>query len=386
MLFTNIFLIAQLRLIFLLATNGTYQEYLIVNKFIVDSSRLYKVVHLVPCDVIGGVESAASTMVSLQSEKIDFNVEYLYKKIPQAKGINAFYNLFLLLPAVWRLHSLKPDILIVSLWRSSLVGVLVKLLRPGIKLVTFIHSERDVHLLDYFFTRASMLLSHQIWADSEATIKGRLSPAQRGRSRVISFVCRRFEALPLPILQPTFIFWGRITHQKGLDRAIRLFAEVYKKRPEARFMIVGPDGGVLSDLKKLCWELDLADSVTFLGAASHDQIVRYAAQAFFYLQTSLLEGMAMSVVEAMQMGLVPVVTPVGEIASYSEDGRNAVIVESDDKAVEDILSLLGSNERYQALRTSAIQTWKDKPLYRESVLEACQMLIKGDLSLKKRVR
>lgn len=353
---------------------------------LVEKKNIHKVVHLVPLDVIGGVESAARTMVSVQEEQIDFNVEYIYKKISQSKGIKLLYNLLLLLPTVWRLQSLKPDILIVSLWRSSLVGVLVKLLRPGIKLVTFIHLERDVHLFDYLFTRVSLLFSHQIWADSEATIKGRLSPAQRQRSRVISFVCRRIEALPPKMTAPVFIFWGRITHQKGLDRAIRIFAAVYKKKTDARFLIVGPDGGVLSDLKKLCFELDLAESVTFLGAASHDQIVRYAAQALFYLQTSLIEGMAMSVVEAMQMGLVPVVTPVGEIASYSEDGRNAVIVESDDKAVEDILSLLGSNERYQALRTSAIQTWKDKPLYRESVLEACQMLIKGDLSLKKRVR
>ncbi len=351
-----------------------------------EKKNIHKVVHLVPFDVIGGVESAARTMVSVQAAQIDFNVEYIYKKIPQSKGIKAVYNILLLLPAVWRLQSLKPDVLIVSLWRSSLVGVFVKLLRPGIKLVTFIHSERDVHLFDYLFTRASMFLSHQVWADSEATIKGRLSPAQRRRCRVISFVTRRFEVLPLIVLKPTFIFWGRIHHQKGLDRAIRLFAEVYKKRPEARFMIVGPDGGVLSDLKKLCGELDLAESVTFLGSASHDQIVLYASQALFYLQTSLFEGMAMSVVEAMQMGLVPVVTPVGEIPSYSEDCRNALIVESDDKAVEDILSLLGSNDRYQALRTAAIQTWKDKSLYRESVLEACHKIIEDGLSLKKVAR
>lgn len=345
---------------------------------------MLKVVHLVPYDGIGGVESAARTMGSLRVAEIDFKVDYIYKDLLSDQGIKATYNPWLLVSSAWRISRQSPDVLILSLWRSSFVGVLVKLLRPSTKLVTFLHLARDFHVLDFLATRASLLFSHQIWADSKATILGRLSPAQRKRSRVISFVTRRFEVLPLMNPKPVFIFWGRLTHQKGMERAIRLFAKVYKKRSGARFMIVGPDGGVLSDLKKLCGELELADSIIFIGGASYDQIVNFAAQAFFYLQTSLIEGMAMSVVEAMQMGLVPVVTSVGEIASYCQDSRNAVIVESDDKAAEDILSLLDSNERYQALRMAAIQTWNDKTLYRESVLDACHKIIEGDISLKKK--
>jgi glycosyltransferase involved in cell wall biosynthesis len=95
------------------------------------------------------------------------------------------------------------------------------------------------------------------------------------------------------------------------------------------------------------------------------------------LQTSLYEGMSMSVIESMQMGLVPLVTPVGEIGAYCKQGMNAVIVESDQKAAEDILDLLNANDRYQLLRVNAIATWKDKPLYHESILVACKAAIHG---------
>ena len=48
----------------------------------------------------------------------------------------------------------------------------------------------------------------------------------------------------------------------------------------------------------------------------------------------------MSVVEAMQIGLVPIVTPVGEIARYCVDGKNAVWVQEDATAVDAVMRLI----------------------------------------------
>ena len=48
----------------------------------------------------------------------------------------------------------------------------------------------------------------------------------------------------------------------------------------------------------------------------------------------------MSVVEAMQLGLVPVVTNVGEISRYCIDNFNSVIYKSDIETFDDISKLL----------------------------------------------
>ena len=82
----------------------------------------------------------------------------------------------------------------------------------------------------------------------------------------------------------------------------------------------------------------------------------------------------------MQLGLVPIVTPVGEVGAYCHHGKNSVIIDTDEQAVEDVLRVLSSNESYQALRSMAIASWKQQPLYRDSVLNACRSIVEQDFA------
>lgn len=43
----------------------------------------------------------------------------------------------------------------------------------------------------------------------------------------------------------------------------------------------------------------------------------------YYLQTSIAEGMAISVYQAIKNGLLAVINPVGEMQNYTNDGGNA---------------------------------------------------------------
>ncbi len=315
-------------------------------------------------------------MGSGKQGNIEFEIDFIFQNVLVGKEGWVTFNPLAIMSAAWRASRSDVDVVIVSLWRSSIVGLLAKLLRPKIKLVVFLHLPSDVHLGDLVFTRLSILLATAVWADSKATLLGRVPGIRAKKCRVISFVTRRFEALPVRPVVPSFIFWGRINQQKRLERAIQIFARVHKLYPKARFLVVGPDGGDLRNTQGVCLSLGLQDAVTILGATLQDEIVQYASQASFYLQTSANEGMALSVMESMQLGLVPVVTHVGEICSYCTHGQNAVIVDSDEKAVQDILSLLSNNHSYQIMRANAIATWQDRQLYRESVLQACQDLVR----------
>lgn len=333
------------------------------------------VLHIVPYDGIGGVETAARSMSKIKHDSIDFEVNFIFEKVPLPRQRWASFNPLSFLRAIRKIVIDPPDVLIVSLWRSAIVCVIAKLLRPNLKLVVFIHSAKDVHWLDFIFTRFAIVLAHEVWADSQASQSGRLTCAEQEKSRIISFVTGHFEMLPVRAVSPDFIFWGRITPEKDLDRALRIFAEVFSRQPSARFWIIGPDGGALAAMQQLCNVLGVTKAVAFLGVAMQDEIAAHARTASFYLQTSQFEGMAMSVVESMQMGLVPVVTPVGEIASYCRQGENAVLVESDQQAIETILSLLNCDTVYQEMRSKAVLTWKGKPRYAESVLLACEALL-----------
>ncbi len=336
-----------------------------------------KIIHLAPRNGIGGVESAVRSMEKVKHDKIDFKVDYIVKVVANARPWQkwvAFISPIPLLSAVRRIISDDTDVLIVSLWRSAIVGILVKCLRPKIKLVVFIHAATDVHWLDFIVTRLAMSFALEVWTDSDASLRERFPYLDPKRCRVISFITRRFEALPAHEARPDFIFWGRITALKGLDHALRIFAEVVKHYSDARFWIIGPDEGLLQTTQQLSKSMGLMDNVFFLGPATSKELEANALKATFYLQTSLSEGMAMSVVEAMQMGLVPIVTPVGEIPAYCGHSFNALIVKSDQQVVNNVRGLLDCDKKYQNIRQNAIATWKDAPLYADSVLQSCEEL------------
>lgn len=343
-----------------------------------------RVVHLIPYHEIGGVEIAARSLPTGNHGELEFERNYLVKAANSTVEAGEYHGPPVSLNdpraywhAVWRLFRDPPDLLVASLWRSALVLICIKLLRSKTRVAIFLHSAHDVHLIDKIANRVAMSLSDAIWTDSGVTLQLRVPRSQRGKGRIISFLLDR---RPLPEEhdpKPEFIFWGRLNAEKGIDRALGLFSAIARQRREARFTIVGPDGGMGDQLRAQVAELELHDHVEFKGRMRHEDIAVAAARASFYLQTSPGEGMAMSVVEAMQSGLVPVVTPVGEIARYCHDKSSAIFVRDDDHAVEAVLTLLSDPDRYRRMSRTAAKYWQAKPLYRDDFLLAAKELIEG---------
>jgi len=265
--------------------------------------------------------------------------------------------------------------LIASLWRSCVVLHAIKLLRPKTKVVTFLHSASDVHWLDKVFNRMAMQVSTEIWADSKTTLEARVPKALQARARIISFLVERQPEPAYAPPNPRFLYWGRLHPQKGLVRALRLFAGVRAVMPGATFHLIGPDGGARVELEAEVKRLSLDGAISFLGPMERTAIFDFARGCSFYLQTSLDEGMAMSVIEAMQLGLVPVVTPVGEIGRYCRDSQNAIVVRDDVDAVNRVIALIGDGAFYQRMAKAAFATWQAQPLYRDDVVAACTRLV-----------
>jgi glycosyltransferase involved in cell wall biosynthesis len=333
---------------------------------------LRKVIHLIPYDAIGGVEIAARTMSNVSSPDIDFRVEYIFSNVSTHGDRYRALSVLPFFRSAVRIARENPDLLIVSLWRASIVALLVKLVRPRLRLILMLHNVSDVHWLDRIFTSLAARSALQLWGDSKETVTRRAPQVRTVVRRVISFVTKQLDPLPARPVRPHFIFWGRITSQKALARAIRIFSAVYSRLPEARFTVIGPDGGDLANMQSYVTDLGLKDAVSFPGILTLEQIIPLASNASFYLQTSLWEGMGMSVTEAMQLGLVPVVTPVGEIGRYCRNGSNALVIESDAAAADSVIELVHDDARYQEIRNGALRTWTSSPLYSESMLQACR--------------
>jgi glycosyltransferase involved in cell wall biosynthesis len=343
------------------------------------------VVHCIPYDGIGGVESAARSLDSGIYSGLSFRKFFLARK-NSVKFLRHFdlaghhgsendpRNFLQLL--FW-LTSLRPRLLIASLWRGYFVLLFHKLLHPSCKVVCFLHCGHDVHIVDFLITRAAIAVSHEVWCDSWSTMNTRLSARWRNKARVISFVLQHYDPVTQVTPSPRFVFWGRLATEKGLDRALRIIEFLNRTVSDSRFLIIGPDLGERSRLEQLAQRLKIWKSVSFLGPKTHAEIARLASTSSFYLQPSLFEGMAVSVVEAMQLGLVPVVTPVGEISRYCHDDINALLINPGDplQVACRIKSLLNDPPRFALLRHQAIHTWELAPTYSEDVLSRCSALL-----------
>lgn len=322
--------------------------------------------YLIPYFGIGGVESAASKLLSPKYQQ-KLSIETIYDNAEDAVGFKTagFWRLF---TKAMSIAERRPPILVVSLWRSCFVGVLVKVLWPSTKLVTFIHNTRDEHLLDYFFTRLAALLSIEVWADSISSSVERSSLIKLKKRRVISFVLESFDVV-CDSLEPKFIFWGRIVEQKNLGLAIDIFSHIQRDYPSASFEIYGPPSPLVAELENIVASKGLIDAVNFKGVLSREDLAEVASKNCLFLQTSHYEGMCVSVIEAMQLGLIPLVTPVGEIPNYCQDGYSSMFISGADSA-DKIIELLDKPETIKAMRRRASAHWSNQPLYEDSFINA----------------
>jgi len=347
--------------------------------------RPTKVAHLIPRDGIGGVESAARSMLEGHSLDCDFYLVSIAGKllgggVKENKHAENFSenNPAAHIRSLGRLITLNPDILVCSLWRAIPTGLFYKLIRPKVKLVMFLHYPKTTHWLDQMFSKVAVHFCDAVWADSHATLIARVGEKKSLKKRVISFVTTRNPTLFTGNdFVPHFVFWGRVHRQKGIDRSLHFIKLLNEKGCSAHYEIWGPDGGALETIKSQISRSGLEKSVSIKGSVEPSELSHVAHRNLFYLQLSRDEGMAMSVVEAMQKSLVPIVTPVGEIKSYCQNGKNAIVVKDADNpinAVNDVIKLLDNEPEYRKLQSAAYNCWREQKLYRDDFCEAAKEL------------
>lgn len=146
-------------------------------------------------------------------------------------------------------------------------------------------------------------------------------------------------ALGLPPDIPVIAGVGRLNPQKNFSLFLEIAAAVSSKSPEARFLLAG-EGPEESLLREQAKALGLADKVIFAGYIPDTRVV-YAA-ADILLMPSRFEGLPMTLLEAMAMGLPVVASNLDGIAEVITDSCEGFLAPPGEAPVfaERILRLL----------------------------------------------
>lgn len=135
------------------------------------------------------------------------------------------------------------------------------------------------------------------------------------------------------------LFVGRLEAQKNLDKWLQVVSSVKKAGwPDIRAVLVG-EGKQEANLKRKIGDLKLSKNVDLVGY--HDNPVPFYRQAKIFLLTSRYEGQPLVLIEAMNYGVVPVITYYTGAETLIDDGITGYVVSTPAQAAKKISLLLG---------------------------------------------
>ena len=157
---------------------------------------------------------------------------------------------------------------------------------------------------------------------------------------------------------------------KRVPDTIRIFEKVQKEIP-SKLILVG-DGPDRSECERLTRQLDLLDSVKFLG--KQEALVEILSSSDLFLIPSQSESFGLAALEAMSCGLPVISSSVGglpELVKHNETGFIAEIGDID-RMARYALELLGNEKKYKLFSENSRQRAVNKfdksivvPLYEE---------------------
>lgn len=133
-----------------------------------------------------------------------------------------------------------------------------------------------------------------------------------------------------PADKKTAITVSRLSPEKDLATMLRAVQQVAQEIPEFRLLIVG-DGPERARLEGLTAELNLKSQVEFLG--ERNDVPQLLSQAGFYVSSSLTEGISLTLLEAMSVGLPIVATNVGGNPEIVQQPATGLLVPSANPAL-----------------------------------------------------
>jgi len=269
-----------------------------------------------------------------------------HKPVDDIPGVNVAFGAATLVKAARKLvrlvHERRPDVIYCNHMLAKPVGAYVGA-RTNTPVVFHARNIHDWPVEKQFFQGLAKLdVVKTILCNSRSSAAPYAEVAPEKVHVVYNFIdLTRFDrARTVPALRKELGladdaivvgYLGRIIGWKGIDVLIRAFAEVARKEPRAVLVIVGDnDGGLKVDLRAqyeaLAESLGIRQRVHFTGF--RDDVVPYVADFDVLALPSVRpEPFGRVVIEAMALGVPPIVTAHGGATEIVTDGRNGLWAE-----------------------------------------------------------
>jgi glycosyltransferase involved in cell wall biosynthesis len=137
-----------------------------------------------------------------------------------------------------------------------------------------------------------------------------------------------YDKFDLPKNKKIVSYIGRLDAEKHLSVLVEAFNHLSGTMNDIHLMIVG-SGTDEEHLKRLVYQYDIADKVTFTGRVSDEEIMQLHKIGTVYVMPSPAELQSIATLEAMASGQPVVAVDAGALRELCQDGRNGYLCERD---------------------------------------------------------
>ncbi len=138
-----------------------------------------------------------------------------------------------------------------------------------------------------------------------------------------------------------FVSVGRFEEVKNHKLLLDAFSVVNKKYSNTELLLVG-DGILRDDINDQVQKLQLTNNVRLVGSQS--DVSAFLNSADVYCCSSLVEGLPISVLEAMSCGLPIITTPAGGVVDIVKNEANGFVVAADATEMAQKMEFLIEND------------------------------------------
>jgi len=140
---------------------------------------------------------------------------------------------------------------------------------------------------------------------------------------------------------------------------------------KVRLCIVGA-GPEQSTLERYVQEKSITEFVHFAGYQKN--VKKYLLESDMYVQASDKEGLSLSLIEAMSLGVVPIATIAGSEEDHIEDGVNGYLIPTENPAaIANAVVKLSDKQKYSQMRENVLNYRKNFSI--KNAIKTCQILI-----------
>lgn len=280
----------------------------------------------------------------LEMKKSGIEVKFIEKKLKKGWSYtkNKIRELY---------KSFKPDI-VHSHHETVTFHVCRALSKYNVKLVESIHSNYIEYPLLHNLYIKSRLSTYIAISNKVGTLIDEKIRVTKNKNHVIynGINLKEFDVLERNVSNEvkTLIAVGRLTEVKDHKTLIYAYGHLKKLLFDNNIhipdlLIVG-DGELRDELVNLTNELNLENNIKFLGIRK--DISKLLHESDIYLMSSILEGLSISLIEALASGIAIVATDVGSNSEIIECGKTGLLVPKQNpiKMAEAIFSIIVSYE------------------------------------------